>query len=635
MPNSPLSLAAAANLLGGDVSGGQVLCPGPGHSAVDRSLSVKFDEGCSEGFLVHSFAGDDPLICRDHVRERLGLPDVRPSHRAHRSGKPTAGYVYRDQSGRPFLKVTRWPLRPDGNKVFSQSHWNGNMWNKGGPKGDPIPYKLPELLAAQEAPVFICEGEKDADNLNAWGLIATTNSGGAGNWHQALDQWFAGRTVYVLADNDEPGRKHAERVAYHLGGKAAQTKVIDLPGLPPKGDVTDWIAAGGKPCELLTLCHSLPDARSITQALPSTVLERPSAKDQRPSPSPIHQSKAANDGHRNQAARRHWDFDTPQDHTVAKRWIMKGIFARGETSAWVAPPKAGKSALLADICIAVAAGRDWRGKRSKERCAVVYFALERGDLVRRRLIATMRRDGIGALPIRVVAGIPIINTQEGRTAVIDEIADAAARFGIPTGLIVFDTYAKLIAACGGDEDSASDQLALLADLEKIKIETDCHAALIGHTGKDPLKGWRGSNAGLSDVDIEIRIKGDDHRTAYVEHANDAPDGTITTFTIEGFELGRDEDGDPIDIGIVARDAPAQGDAQHTGVAQRKLPDAQRIAFESLCEAINEAGEPQPGNPRIPAGRRAVSQEMWRQYAYKRGISEGDAAAKRMAFKRAR
>ncbi|HAJ45617.1 MAG TPA: hypothetical protein DCL54_03435 [Alphaproteobacteria bacterium] len=508
------------------------------------------------------------------------------------------------------------------------------MWNKGGPKGDPIPYKLPELLAAQEAPVFICEGEKDADNLNAWGLIATTNSGGAGNWHQALDQWFAGRTVYVLADNDEPGRKHAERVAYHLGGKAAQTKVIDLPGLPPKGDVTDWIAAGGKPCELLTLCHSLPDARSITQALPSTVLERPSAKDQRPSPSPIHQSKAANYGHRNQAARRRWDFDEPQDHVVAKRWIMKGLLARGETSGWIAPPKAGKSALVGDLCVAVAAGQNWRGKRSKERCAVVYFALERGDLVRRRLIATMRRDGITTLPIRLVAGNPDFATPHGITAIINEINEASTHFGLSVGLIVFDTYAKLIAANGGDEDKASDQAALLAKISEVNLEVDCHVALIGHTGKDQSKGPRGSNAFGGNYDFEVRIKGEDHRTASIVEANDAPEGVLTTFTMEGFELGRDEDGDPIDIGIVARDAPAQADAQEAGLAQRKLSPSQRIAFEALCEAINEAGELQPGNPRIPAGQRAVNEDLWRQYAYKRSISNATQDAKLKAFTRA-
>src|SRR5437660_96479 len=62
-----------AELLGGVVAGGQVLCPGPGHSAGDRSLSVKLDPADREGFVTHSFAGDNFRDCRDHVRNKLCL----------------------------------------------------------------------------------------------------------------------------------------------------------------------------------------------------------------------------------------------------------------------------------------------------------------------------------------------------------------------------------------------------------------------------------------------------------------------------------------------------------------------------------------------------------------------------------
>src|SRR5436190_3640014 len=72
---------------------------------------------------------------------------------------------------------------------------------------------------------------------------------------------------------------------------------------------------------------------------------------------------------------------------IAKDWMIKGIFARGETSAWVAPPGGMKSALLAQASICVAAGLSWHGYRSKNAMGVVYFALERADLVRRRILA--------------------------------------------------------------------------------------------------------------------------------------------------------------------------------------------------------------------------------------------------------
>jgi len=73
-----LDLRAIARALGGEISGRQILAPGPGHSRLDRSLSIRIEPAAPGGFVVHSFAGDDPLICKDHVRQRLGLPGWAP-----------------------------------------------------------------------------------------------------------------------------------------------------------------------------------------------------------------------------------------------------------------------------------------------------------------------------------------------------------------------------------------------------------------------------------------------------------------------------------------------------------------------------------------------------------------------------
>jgi hypothetical protein len=68
-----ISLKAAARSLGGEVVSGQILCPGPNHSPEDRSLSLRFVATAPDGFVVHSFAGDDPIVCRDHVKQKLGI----------------------------------------------------------------------------------------------------------------------------------------------------------------------------------------------------------------------------------------------------------------------------------------------------------------------------------------------------------------------------------------------------------------------------------------------------------------------------------------------------------------------------------------------------------------------------------
>ncbi len=78
-------LRAIARALGGEVIGRQVLCPGPGHSKRDRSLSVKIDRGVPSGLLLHSFAGDDWRICRDHVLALLGLPAWQPGDEQDRT----------------------------------------------------------------------------------------------------------------------------------------------------------------------------------------------------------------------------------------------------------------------------------------------------------------------------------------------------------------------------------------------------------------------------------------------------------------------------------------------------------------------------------------------------------------------
>ena len=77
-------LQTVARLLSGRVNRDAVLCPGPDHSPNDRSLSVKGDANAPDGFLVHSFAADDPIVCRDYVREKLGLPAFKPTGNGQR-----------------------------------------------------------------------------------------------------------------------------------------------------------------------------------------------------------------------------------------------------------------------------------------------------------------------------------------------------------------------------------------------------------------------------------------------------------------------------------------------------------------------------------------------------------------------
>ena len=143
----------------------------------------------------------------------------------------------------------------------------------------------------------------------------------------------------------------------------------------------------------------------------------------------------------------------------------------------------------------------------------MYFALERADLVRRRLIAHKLRDGLRDLPIAVVSQTIDLLNRNCVDIIVATIQAAEQRFGCEVGLAIFDTYSKGIAAGGGDEDKAKDQNAVQANLRRVFDRGHhIHIAGIGHTGKDESRGERGSNARLADVDMQVQIAGDSIKT---------------------------------------------------------------------------------------------------------------------------
>ena len=95
-----------------------------------------------------------------------------------------------------------------------------------------VPYHLPEIIKASE--VIVVEGEKDADCLTYLGFTATTNPFGAGNWPEDFGKYFKGKEVVMIPDNDNPGRRHMDKVAANLQGHAAFIRLLDLPDLTEK-----------------------------------------------------------------------------------------------------------------------------------------------------------------------------------------------------------------------------------------------------------------------------------------------------------------------------------------------------------------------------------------------------------------
>jgi hypothetical protein len=101
---------AVARALGGNVSGRNVVAPGPGHSRADRSLSIKIEPAALDGFIVHSFAGDSPLECRDYVRAALGLGarERRRRQSSPRRSRPCTVAPESDAGYRSALALRLW-----------------------------------------------------------------------------------------------------------------------------------------------------------------------------------------------------------------------------------------------------------------------------------------------------------------------------------------------------------------------------------------------------------------------------------------------------------------------------------------------------------------------------------------------
>jgi hypothetical protein len=272
-----LNLQTLARALGGEVSGGQVRAPGPGHSAADRSLSVKLDSNAPDGFVVNSFSDDDPIACKDCVREKIGLPAFKPNgHKQQQipedliaravmaaavaqsrddkpKGRIVTTYDYTDADSALLYQVVRYDP-----KDFRQRRPNGDggwIWKLDERR---VPYRLPELLKYPDGTIFICEGEKDADRVAALGHCATTVAGG--KWTDECVRALADRHIFILQDNDDAGRAKALAAANALHGTAASIRIIPLPDLPDKSDVSDWLDADPRRAEKLErVCYDVPE----------------------------------------------------------------------------------------------------------------------------------------------------------------------------------------------------------------------------------------------------------------------------------------------------------------------------------------------------------------------------------------
>ena len=259
----------------------------PVHEADGRthtpSLSVR--RGERQTVLMNCHAG-----CQyEAIVVALGLEGTAPRV----TPKIVATYPYRDAAGATVFEKVRYEP-----KAFRIRHQAGPgaqpKWKRPDLKEYPL-YRLPELLAAQAEgqTIFVVEGEKDVDRAATGGLVATTNWEGASEsgkkpkWRPEYTAQLAGAArVVLIPDNDDPGRAHLRHVARQLTGKVADLRWLELPGVPVKGDLSDYLDQHSVE-ELLALVEQAPPPDLATP--PATATADP-APDPDPAPAPLQDS---------------------------------------------------------------------------------------------------------------------------------------------------------------------------------------------------------------------------------------------------------------------------------------------------------------------------------------------------------
>jgi hypothetical protein len=244
-------------------------CPYPGHA--DEVPSARVNEGKGTFFCDPCNLGGDVFDFVAAARQTdfrgalIWLAD-RAGLNGNGNGAATvakakartieAVHPYHDETRTLLFEVVRetpkafHQRRPDGR--------GGYIRNLDGVRR--VLYRLPDLVGHEG--VAIVEGEKCADVLAAAGVPSTTSPMGAGKWSHGdypAQLLAAGvKRVAIFPDNDLPGRKHAREVARSCMAAGLQVRIVDLPDLPAKGDVCDFLASGHDVAEILTIARAVP-----------------------------------------------------------------------------------------------------------------------------------------------------------------------------------------------------------------------------------------------------------------------------------------------------------------------------------------------------------------------------------------
>jgi 5S rRNA maturation endonuclease (ribonuclease M5) len=202
----------------------------PAHE--DGKASLHISRGKDHPLVLKCMAGcatEDILAAVGLTWETLCAPrdDAAPKGEWTPRGDALAVYDYTDETGKLLFQVLRTADKQFSQRSPDKSRPSGWRWTLGNARR--VPYRLPKLIEAVKAGevIYVAEGEKDVQAIEAAGATATCNPGGAGKWRQEFSEYLRDAVVVIVADRDKPGLAHARQVAASLDGIATAVEIVE------------------------------------------------------------------------------------------------------------------------------------------------------------------------------------------------------------------------------------------------------------------------------------------------------------------------------------------------------------------------------------------------------------------------
>lgn len=489
----------------------------PFHQDRTASLSVNVDKavwkchaGCGQGGLVDfekRFSSCDDQSAWANIAEICGLEQTR----IFNSSKPEAVYTYRDEDGGLLFEK----LRHAGKRFSQRAKDAAGKWIYNLTGVRKVLYNLPDVITANH--VAICEGEKDCDNVNALNLgqyannlqtrfVATTNFDGAGKWRAEYSPYFVGKHVVIFPDNDSIGKEHAAQIAASVLPYARDVRIVNLPGLPEKGDVSDYLQN-----------H---DARALLALIQKTLPWKP-------------------------AEGRLLIPATQFLATVSSEvdWLVEGVIQRGSNGFICALPKVGKSWVAVDLALSLALGLPWLGFEVPRRTKTAIVTREDNPALTRWRMDRMLRGKNHTYS--ELDGLLYVNTREQSADFRVDKAEMlapmiAALCSIKPEFVILDVFNVMH---GADENDNTEMRKVVEQLSALQREVSCSIAVVHHFNKytegSLTQRLRGASAIAGWAEWLIGIESADSKTKRMSFEIKASaDSDPVTYAIQSDEIAK-------------------------------------------------------------------------------------------------